>query len=82
MIDSDLAEMYGVKTKHLKRQVRSNLQRFPKEFMFQLTKEEWSELVPIWHHPCEGVAFCDSKSSISSIVLTLYKGNQARLDYS
>ena len=49
MIDRDLAELYGVTTRNLKRQVRRNIQRFPKEFMFELTKEEWDELVPIWH---------------------------------
>ncbi len=37
MIDRDLAELYGVETKHLNRQVRHNIQRFPKEFMLQLT---------------------------------------------
>jgi len=49
MIDSDLADLYGVTTRNLKRQVRRNLKRFPQEFMFKLTKEEWDELVPIWH---------------------------------
>jgi hypothetical protein len=49
MIDSDLANLYGVTTRNLKRQVRRNIKRFPQEFMFQLTKEERNELVPIWH---------------------------------
>lgn len=49
MLDSDLAELFGVKTKHLNRQVKRNIQRFPEEFMFQLTKKEKDELVPIWH---------------------------------
>ena len=49
LMDRDLAELYGVTTGHLKRQVRRNIQRFPEEFMFQLTKNEWSELMPIWH---------------------------------
>ena len=40
MIDRDLAEMYGVETKRLKEQVRRNIERFPAEFMFELTKEE------------------------------------------
>ena len=40
IIDRDLAELYGVETRHLKRQVRRNIQRFPEEFMFQLTKQE------------------------------------------
>jgi len=40
MIDRDLAELYGVETKYLKRQVKRNLKRFPEDFMFQLSKEE------------------------------------------
>jgi len=49
MIDSDLAELYGATTRNLKRQVRRNIERFPEEFMFKLTKKEWNELVPNWH---------------------------------
>lgn len=41
MLDRDLAELYGVETKHLKRQVRRNEERFPDDFMFELTKEEY-----------------------------------------
>jgi len=44
MLDFDLAEMYDVPTKRLKEQVRRNIERFPEDFMFQLTLEEW-ELV-------------------------------------
>ena len=40
MLDFDLAEMYGVETKRLKEQVRRNIERFPEDFMFELTKEE------------------------------------------
>lgn len=40
LIDSDLAALYGVPTKRLNEQVRRNLERFPKHFMFQLTKQE------------------------------------------
>jgi phage regulator Rha-like protein len=43
MLDRDLAEMYGVETKQLKRQVRRNMERFPLDFMFELTNEEFSE---------------------------------------
>ena len=45
MLDFDLAEIYEVETKRLKEQVRRNIERFPNDFMFQLSKEEWSELV-------------------------------------
>jgi len=40
MLDSDLAELYQVETKVLKRAVRRNIDRFPDDFMFELTKEE------------------------------------------
>lgn len=45
MLDFDLAEMYGVQTKRLKEQVRRNIERFPPDFMFELSKNEWNELV-------------------------------------
>ena len=37
MVDRDLAELYGVETKYLKRQVKRNTDRFPEDFMFELT---------------------------------------------
>lgn len=40
MLDSDLAELYDVETKYLKRQVRRNINRFLADFMFELTKDE------------------------------------------
>ena len=40
MLDSDLAELYGVTTKRLNEQVRRNLKRFPSDFMFQLSSKE------------------------------------------
>lgn len=44
MLDSDLAELYKVETKQLKRQVNRNIDRFPKDFMFELTKDEFDNL--------------------------------------
>ena len=41
MLDSDLAELYGVETKALVRGVKRNIDRFPEDFMFQLTKAEF-----------------------------------------
>jgi phage regulator Rha-like protein len=40
MLDRDLAGLYGVETKRLKEQVRRNIERFPEDFMFELTKDE------------------------------------------
>jgi hypothetical protein len=41
MLDRDLAILYGVETKYLKRQVKRNIARFPKDFMFPLSKDEF-----------------------------------------
>ncbi len=44
ILDSDLAKLYGVETRRLNEQVRRNIDKFPDDFMFQLTKEEFSNL--------------------------------------
>jgi hypothetical protein len=44
MLDSDLAELYLVKIKVLNQAVKRNIERFPREFMFQLSKEEFENL--------------------------------------
>jgi phage regulator Rha-like protein len=44
MLDRDLAVLYETETKRLKEAVNRNIKRFPKDFMFQLTKEEWEGL--------------------------------------
>jgi hypothetical protein len=44
MLDSDLAQLYAVPTRRLNEQVRRNLDRFPQDFMFQLTAEEMAAL--------------------------------------
>lgn len=44
MLDSDLAELYKVSTKSLNLRVKRNLNRFPGDFMFQLSKSEWQSL--------------------------------------
>jgi hypothetical protein len=50
MIDADLAEAYGVPTRRLNEQVRRNRDRFPNDFMFQLTAEEKTEVVANCDH--------------------------------
>ncbi|NDV96573.1 ORF6N domain-containing protein [Dysgonomonas sp. 521] len=44
MLDFDLAEMYQVETKRLNESVKRNIKRFPSDFMFELTKQEWDNL--------------------------------------
>jgi len=44
MMDAELAEMYGVEIKRLNEQVKRNIDRFPEDFMFQLTEEEWENM--------------------------------------
>ena len=44
LLDVNLADLYGVETKFLKRAVRRNQERFPDDFMFQLTKQELDNL--------------------------------------
>lgn len=45
MLDSDLASLYGVETFNLNKTVKRNIERFPVDFMFQLTKEEYETLI-------------------------------------
>lgn len=45
MLDSDLAELYGIETGRLNEQVKRNFYRFPDDFMFQLSNEEWEALI-------------------------------------
>jgi len=44
MLDADLAALYGVETRRLNEQVRRNTERFPEDFMFALSQEEWNAL--------------------------------------
>ena len=50
MIDADLAKLYGVTTKRLNEQIRRNRDRFPNDFMFQLTAREKNEVVANCDH--------------------------------
>ena len=45
MLDSDLAQLYGVTTARLNQQVQRNLERFPNDFMFQMIKQEFEDLM-------------------------------------
>ena len=57
MLDFHLALLYEVENRALKQAVKRKQQRFPDDFMFQLTKEEWHELITICDNLPEGVKF-------------------------
>ena len=65
MVDFDLSKLYGVETKRLKEQVKRNISRFPRDFMFELTQEEKEQLVAI----CDRLAIL-KHSSVCPIVFT------------
>ena len=50
MLDSDLAELYEVEAKRLNEAVKRNIKRFPADFMFRLTKDEFAEVVTNCDH--------------------------------
>lgn len=66
MLDFHLAELYNVKTKVLKQAVKRNIQRFPSDFMFELDKEEFHQLVTI----CDQFLETLKHSSVSPMVFT------------
>lgn len=62
MLDRDLAELYGVETRRLNEQVKRNIERFPEDFMFQLTPNEFDNLksqfeTSSWER-CKKTALC------------------------
>ena len=57
MLDFDLAELYEVENRALKQAVKRNADRFPADFMFQLTKNEWRELITICDKLPEGIKY-------------------------
>ena len=76
IIDTDLAELYGVTTKRLNEQVRRNKTRFPSDFMFQLTREEKQEVVANCDHltklkfsPVVPLAFTEHGAIMAASVL-------------
>ncbi len=60
MLDFDLAKLYQVETRVLKQAVRRNMERFPNDFMFQLNKKEWNELITICDNLPENIKFSPS----------------------
>ena len=57
MLDFDLAELYEVENRALKQAVKRNLDRFLSDFMFQLTKAEWGEVITNCDNLAKGAKF-------------------------
>lgn len=87
MLDFDLAELYEVENRALKQAVKRNLDRFPSDFMFQLTKKEWQELITICDNLPEGIkyspatpfAFTEQGVSMLSSILRSKKAIQVNI---
>lgn len=77
MLDFHLAELYQVETRALKQAVKRNLSRFPSDFAFQLTKDEWQGLITVCdklpenirHTPAPPLAFLEQGVAMLSSVL-------------
>lgn len=70
MLDRDLARLYGVETKRLNEQVRRNIERFPEDFMFQLSKDEFEN----WKSQ---IAISNEGENMSPQIATTYTQNMS-----
>ena len=75
MLDFDLAAAYEVKVKALNQAVKRNIERFPEDFMFQLTKDEWAVL------KCQIDTSSDDKESLRSQIVTIKNGRGEHKKY-
>ena len=87
MLDTDLASLYETETKKLKQQVRRNANRFPEDFMFELTKEEKDQLIALAprlknlkYSSVNPMAFTEQGVSMLSSVLTTHKAVQINIE--
>jgi hypothetical protein len=87
MIDADLAAMYETETKKLKQQVKRNADRFPEDFMFELTKEEKEQLIALAprlenlkYSSVNPIVFTEQGVSMLSSVLTTPKAVQINIE--
>lgn len=75
MLDFDLAMLYEVETKVLNQAVKRNIKRFPADFMFRLTEDEWRNI------QSQGVTMCESLQPLRSQSVTLKKGRGMHSKY-
>jgi len=87
MVDTDLALLYGVPTKALKQQVKRNTERFPKDFMFELTSNEKNELVTncdrlanLKHSSARPLVFTEQGVAMLSSILRSKKAIQINIE--
>ena len=86
ILDADLASLYGVSTKRLNQQVRRNSDRFPEDFLFQLTAEEKAEVVANCDHlsnlkfsPALPLAFTEHGAIMAASVLNTQQAIEASI---
>ena len=86
ILDADLSKLYGVSTKRLNEQVRRNRDRFPEDFMYQLTSEEKNEVVSICDHlsnlkfsPALPLAFTEHGAIMAASVLKTPRAIEASI---
>ena len=87
MLDFDLANLYDVETRVLKQAVKRNINRFPEDFMFELTKNEWQEVITICdnlpetikHSPATAFAFSEQGVAMLSSVLRSKKAIEVNI---
>jgi hypothetical protein len=87
MFDFDLSALYNVETRTLKQAVRRNIQRFPKDFLIELSMEEWKELITICdnlpetakYSPSPPFAFTEQGIAMLSTVLKSEKAIQVNI---
>lgn len=86
MLDRDLALLYGVDTKVLKQAVRRNIQRFPEDFMFELTKDEfehWRSQFVTSNKDRKGwryEPFCFTEQGVTMLACTLNSEQAIRVE--
>jgi ORF6N domain len=81
MLDRDLAELYGVETKVLNQAVKRNLERFPADFMFQVSKEEAAQILRSQIVTLNAETASEplkTKSSLRSQIVTLKRGEHRK----
>ena len=87
MLDFDLANLYDVETRVLKQSVKRNINRFPEDFMFELTKNEWQEVITICdnlpetikYSPATAFAFSEQGVAMLSSVLRSKKAIEVNI---